>query len=86
MSESKDKELSLDELKDASGGVVHPEFRKAVVHPEFQDGDATGLAMGKQPSTASKSMAWSSRDNQTSHPAMNHESIGPDSKDAPPLR
>ena len=35
MSESKDKELSLDELKDASGGVVHPEFR---------DGEATGFS------------------------------------------
>ena len=35
MSESKDKELSLDELKDASGGVVHPQYR---------DGKATGFS------------------------------------------
>ena len=35
MSESKDKELSLDELKDASGGIVHPQYR---------DGEATGFS------------------------------------------
>ena len=44
MSESKDKELSLDELKDASGGIVHPQYRKAIVHPQYRDGEATGFS------------------------------------------
>ena len=48
MSESKDKELSLDELKDASGGIVHPQFRKGIVHPQYRDGEATGFTeLGK---------------------------------------
>ena len=48
MSESKDKELSLDELKDASGGIVHPQYRKGIVHPQYRDGEATGFTeLGK---------------------------------------
>ena len=75
MSESKDKELSLDELKDASGGVVHPEFRKAVVHPEFLDGKATGFS---ELSDISRNLTGI-KENE-----MKDESIWPDCEDRPP--
>ena len=75
MSESKDKELSLDELKDASGGVVHPEFRKAVVHPEFRDGEATGFS---ELSDISRNLTGI-KENE-----MKDESIWPDCEDRPP--
>ena len=75
MSESKDKELSLDELKDASGGVVHTEFRKAVVHPEFRDGEATGFS---ELSDISRNLTGI-KENE-----MKDESIWPDCEDRPP--
>ena len=75
MSESKDKELSLDELKDASGGVVHPEFRKAVVNPEFRDGEATRFS---ELSDISRNLTGI-KENE-----MKDESIWPDCEDRPP--
>ena len=42
-SESQSEELSLDQLKDAAGGIVHPSFRtstesRGIVHPSFLGG------------------------------------------------
>ncbi len=75
MSESKDNELSLDELKDASGGIVHPQFRKGIVHPQYRDGGASGFS---ELSDISRNLTG------IKGKKMNDESLLPNCEDRPP--